>query len=272
MIRWSRHRFEVLDIQVRGGSPEHYFHFFLGILVPLINHLVNSRGRPFYFVRSCAPMNRIWEELNLDNIAIVDKTSIPQLGRHFPKITLHGFDAAPYYDSDVFMRVRQFLFGKFGMPNPWGESTKAPSGILLVDRGPGDPYYNSSLAEIKTSAKQRRSIPNFNTLADAVRSLEPSAKAIRLEKTSLKNQARLFKNAKIVVMQHGAAMTNVFWMRPGSRVIEIGPLQEWPNFIQLCQIFGVHREIVPQQTPHEPVNVDEITAAVSRAIQKGEGA
>ena len=125
--------------------------------------------------------------------------------------------------SDVFLRIRQFLFGKFGMPNPWGGSTGASSGILMVDRGPSDPYYNSSLAEIKTSAKQRRSIPNFNTLADAVRSLEPSAKAIRLEKLSLKNQARLFKNARVVVMQHGAAMTNVFWMRPGSRVIEIGP-------------------------------------------------
>lgn len=143
---------------------------------------------------------------------------------------------------------------------------------LLVDRGRSDPYYNSSLAEIKTSANQRRSIPNFNKLANAVQNLDPSAKAVRLENRPLKNQARLFKNSRIVVMQHGAAMTNVFWMRPGSRLIEIGPLQDWPHLLTLCQIFGVDHEIIPQQTPHEPVNVEEVTAAVKRAIQRGESA
>ena len=268
---WSSHRkFEVLDIRNQAGSPEHFFHFFFGILVPLITHMATSHGRTFYFVRSCGPMNRILHELNLDNLAIVDKASMPRLERYFRKTTLSGFDNPAHYDLDVFLRARRLLLDRFGMTNSTSNNISAPSGIVMVDRGNSDPYYNSSLAEIKTSGKQRRSIPNFRELTDAIRRLNSATKAVRLEMMPLERQARLFSNAKISVMQHGAAIANVFWMKSGSTLIEINPLPDWANFSTLCQTFGVQHEIVPQEAIHGPVNIEAVVAAVQRAIQRGE--
>ena len=268
MIRLIRQRFEVLDILNRGGSAEHFFHFFFGILIPLVLYQATKSAKTLYFVRSCGPMNRFWRELNFDNLAIVEKSSIAKLGQHFPKTTLYGFDSHAHYDVDGFSKARRYILERLGMTNPISQDTETPSGVLMINRGQPDPYYNSSQAEIKGSGAQRRSIPNFRELADAFRQIESTTKVVRPELIPLRDQVRLFGNAKVVVMQHGSAIANIIWMKPRSKLIEIRPIPDWLGVSKLCRMFGIEHEVVFQESEQAPVDVAAIVAAAGKMQEK----
>ena len=47
---------------------------------------------------------------------------------------------------------------------------------------------------------------------------------------SLENQIYLFKNAKIIIGAHGAAFANLVFCNPGTKVIEIKPINH-PNYV-----------------------------------------
>lgn len=261
MLLMRHRRFEVLDLKNRGGSAEHYWHFFLGILIPFANYLASGANKDLYFVRSCGPMDRFWRELKLDNVAIVDKTAIPQLAKYIQKTTLDGFDGPAHYNMKAFQNARAFLLDRCG--NPEAERIKDPAGILMINRGPSDPYYNSSIAEAKTSASQRRSIPNFDELVVVTK--EKFGKQVNvayLESMSIAEQARIFSSAKVVVMQHGAALANILWMRPGSKLIEIKPIPDWVDVPKLCGMFEVAHAVVAQASPHAPVGIEAIISAI----------
>lgn len=263
---WMRPRkFEVLDLNNRDGSVEHYFHFFFGALIPLANYLSTNRRKNFYFVRSCGPMNRHLLDLNWIDLVIVNKAFIPPLRGVFGSTILEGFDAPEYYDQSVFLRSRDFLLNNLDDGRPAAERNDlTPGRIVLVNRGDGDPYYSSRRTEIKTSGKKRRSIPNIEEIGDAIRRAGENADVFEMESMRLEEQSRVFGSAKVVVAQHGAALANIFWMKPGTKVVEITPVHDRVYYGRLSEIFGVRHEIVHQDSRHAPVDVEAVVAAIMR--------
>src|SRR5262245_9534782 len=84
----SHHRLH-LTISNVGGSVEHYHHFLLGFLVPLVLHRRSTWQNPSYeevCVRSCGPMDAIIRQLNAVSLAIVDKAEHERLGRACPAL------------------------------------------------------------------------------------------------------------------------------------------------------------------------------------------
>jgi len=69
MLRNNLH----LSIANQGGSVQHYFHFLLGFLVPLVIRLENRPAAATasnIFIRSCGPMDRHLLSLNYSNLKI----------------------------------------------------------------------------------------------------------------------------------------------------------------------------------------------------------
>lgn len=63
-------------------------------------------------------------------------------------------------------------------------------------------------------------------------------KAVDPGTLTLREQIALFKNVDLVVAFHGAALANMLWMRPGSRVIEIATGMQ-PHYKALAEHLGI---------------------------------
>ena len=73
---------------------------------------------------------------------------------------------------------------------------------------------------------------------------------VSLDTKSLGEQMEIFAETKIVVAVHGAALTNIIFMRPGTRVIEIrykkqgGEYSSASCYERLSEIIGINHEIL----------------------------
>ncbi|MDF1755782.1 MAG: glycosyltransferase family 61 protein [Verrucomicrobiales bacterium] len=250
-------RAEVVELKNARGSIQHYFHFFLGGLLPLINHLVeHGEDRPVCIRTDVGPMHRILEELPIklgDSPNDVDHS-------------LPGFDC--FLDEDIGpeginlmtpeIRARILDWFERTLP-PELDSGDSPK-VILVERA-RDPFFNSANAEVKTSGADRRSISNHNEVKDLLQKKYGNAfRNVVLEKESIYSQYRLFSRADLVVAQHGAALANIFFMSEGSHVVEIAPpwgrgLNMFGNLSRQCR---VRYSLIEQQENHSPVDLDAL--------------
>jgi hypothetical protein len=223
-----------LTVKNRDGSVEHYYHFLLGFLVPLVGAM-SARGELAHcseiIVRTCGPMDRLLDELDIEELLVVDKLRHESsLSAYDPgdRIVIEGYDRPCAYDRAVFLRaaaqLREILSTRItdildGPLRSW-----PPGGrLLLIQRGPGLPFYRSTLSESPGSGQERRSIGNHVAFRHALSTAFTGCLNVSLERASLAFQIALFGNADVVVAQHGAALANLLWARPGTRVIEVYP-------------------------------------------------
>lgn len=100
--------------------------------------------------------------------------------------------------------------------------------ILLIERSI-DPYFveqtriNESIDPYFTSGSQRRYIRNHQELSERLEGIYGSDRFgnIILEGKTIFEQYQLFKNAKIIIAQHGAALANIYFCNPTATIIEV---------------------------------------------------
>lgn len=92
---------------------------------------------------------------------------------------------------------------------------------------------------------------------------------VRLDDMSIREQARIFENASIVVSVHGAAMANIAFCRPGTPILELrrsahvggnwfwrlAGLAKLPYFVLHCPLGG---EPDPRGTNYESITADPV--------------
>lgn len=286
-----------LDLDNQGGSVEHYFHFLLGFLIPLVlthDTLCRGRLRPNIYVRSCAIMDVHLDHLNLTGLHIIPKEEharpIPSLdgwclcAKRVRRMTVKGLDHPDLYNSEAFDRARSLVLRHLQIEVNRAKQTLAsdrrnyPSEsnplIVLIGRDKPDQYYKSERSERRAAGSERRDIPNFPQLASAVASVYPSAVAVKLEKHTLAYQIALFSQADIIIGQHGAALLNVLWARPKSTLMEImpDPLMSRPlaprYFSELAECMGLNYIRVPQRSTHADVDVPDLMTRLDHVVSK----
>ncbi|HEY1751225.1 MAG TPA: glycosyltransferase family 61 protein, partial [Caulobacteraceae bacterium] len=227
----------VVDVERPHGSVQHYFHFLLGHLVPLVSAWDDFGLDPDVrriFVRSCAVLDPLLLEFELPKLAIVPREQHSQLLRDaaaggLRAVALAARDDADLFDREVFAAAQRRIFERLGasidahaaalrrmLPATWPR-------IVFIDRAPPDAFYGSADAEIRTAGAQRRSIANVGEAHAALEAQFGQVLFTTLEGRSLAYQIALFHLADIVVCQHGAALANLVWSRPGASVVEIMP-------------------------------------------------
>ena len=258
-----------LNIKNRSGSVEHYYHFLLGFLIPLVDILINVPNEA-YVVRSCGPLDSIIRSLPISRIEIVDKfthekiTRVSENNHEIKLVTLLGFDKTRYFDRSAFDEFNKTIFTLYS--NDIGLESKKLSQrplVVLIKRENHDFYRRGGPSEIPGSGAQRRSILNFPEIEFSIKSIFPMLKTVSLEDTSLPFQVALFKNADIVIAQHGAALANLVFCRPGTKVIEITPFDQKKLFLKLAKCMDLKYCPIHQEDQHGYVDPSELINAFS---------
>jgi Glycosyltransferase 61 len=111
---------------------------------------------------------------------------------------------------------------------------------------------------------------NLTNRGEMIEALKPLGfVAIQPEKLSFDEQALVFADAEVVVCEFGAAMANVMFSRPGTRVVEIiaeGQHDPWSS--HLCAMLGLEHIVLFQRQTEEglasaPRHVKDSTFAYS---------
>lgn len=240
-----------------AGSVEHYYHFLLGYLLPVVTWL-EDKGRPTCTLRDCGPMNP-W--LTLIGTRYDFELVPPGLMLHSlvtkrqPHVVLPTGDNPAHFREH---RLRNFALVMAEIAGVTGHNDQPP--VVLLNRGNSDPHYQDPRTEIATSGAQRRSIPNINEI---MHSFDGSTLVDTAELTPAE-QIKQFSGARVLVGQHGAGLANMLWMPKGSSVVEIKPpLGKDEDFIfkNLAVVLGHNYISVSQESLHAPVDVNELTKA-----------
>ncbi len=261
-------RFALLAVINKVGSVEHYFHFVLGYVAPLLLREAVSPPGLTCLVRSCGPLDRMFAELGLADIRQVPKADWRdrrESGRY--KVhSIYGQDRPEDYDPVALARLRVLMLERLAVMPP-----DRPAQVLLVNRGRSPDAYQATEVENPTSANLRRSVPNMAEVAAALTQAGTACRLVELEETTLRAQVVLFAATSTLVAQHGAALVNMVWMAPGGLVVEILPevgraARIFPMLAAACG----HRYVsVAQRNLHAPADVAAVVDAVGPAGKHG---
>jgi hypothetical protein len=270
------------------GSVEHYHHFIFGFLVPFFVHLekfADPSGSGRIYARSCGPFDALLREMSIPGLNILNPTLhmwADRLLRHGPARMLpvrafrfSAFDRPKAFDRQLFQcasqEIQARLSRKIDTENVASalDRMEGPL-VVLIDRGPPDPFFLSRNAEISGSGATRRSIPNMHELANQLLRLPINLRVERLEGRSLSFQIALFRRADVVVAQHGAALANMLWATPATGFVEIFPQPEKPprqsSFAELARCLGLRYESISQAGNHAAVDSVMVDSAVRKLL------
>ena len=211
------------------GRPSHYHHFLFGYLLPVINDLDVARKENIY-LPTAGPMDKITESVGFKVYYFHKHYKHQPLVIHEIRKT-QGFDGknhplVPGIADSINKKTDQL----FSIPD------NDQKHILLVDRGKPELASDNLLNKAKSNNPQdrwhvfgntqgavRRTIVNVEEVEDC---LKPYGKVVRavLDGMEIKEQITLFRNAWLVVAQHGAGLSNVIWSKYCKHVIEFDTL------------------------------------------------
>lgn len=283
------------------GSVTHYFHFFYGALVPLILHaLENGHGTPsaplYCIVTDIGPMKRILCELPLNIIELRgpeltssrfhdDKSQ--RRARRPDELALKAFDA---YNNEFYTdgyveklpksKLRKIVqFFEDSMPSYL--KALPVFDIILIERAT-DSYYSTACKDrteiYKSSGSERRSLSNHQQLVATLCERYGSRFCnIVLERSSIYYQYMMFCNAKVVIAQHGAALSNIIFMMPTGgvkdtkvrgTVVEINPpwSRQAEHFKNLAHSCGVPHASVLQTADHSDVDITQVVELTDKML------
>ena len=215
------------------GTITHYYHFFYGVLVPLILYHLKTKETDFIVTDDLGPMLKILYEIPLN---ILFKCENPE---KFTKIIpLDNFRSKYFFKKESNKmcyqdKIKICDFFKLHLPE-YIKCNKSYD-IVLIERGTDSKYkllnyskHHPLLQKLGTkSGSERRSIKNHKEIClELEKSYGNKFKNISLENSSIYYQYHIFSNAKLIIAQHGAALANVIFMKDFTNVLEIVPIEK----------------------------------------------
>ena len=248
-----------------NGSVQQYFHFLLGYLAPVLQWTTRHPNTPIA-VRDCGPMNRWFDLLKPQtDVEIMHVGDVLHVlaGNLQPNKVLAGMDFPHQFSRG---RIREFSDYALAVAQKRHQELQGTYQVIVSDRASHDDFFASSAAEWPESGSQKRSVPN---LMDLVSSWGRSDVFLMDGATTdIYEQIIQHSQATVLVGQHGAGLTNMIWMSPGSHVIEIlPPMRETAQtiFRNLARSLDLHYSMVPQNSVHAPVDAELLTTALKQA-------
>jgi len=240
-----------------------YYHFVFAVLLPLLNlarrGLFSVEDQTIQ-IESCGLFDGILRELDnrrILNISIRGAGEIrAMLQRNaYPVFYLDSLETYQYYghgfaprpatsDGDLFRSIADFTKPFFLDC----DQLPPPAEIIVINR---KRFAQNQGACVRT-------IPNAEELVTALETSGYTCHYTALEGTTLKQQIDLFAPAKIIIAQHGSALSNIIWSSPAVRVIELVPAMkqgpDWQYFSILCDSLDLERAEVYQEGPFDDVD------------------
>lgn len=222
-----------IDIMVKiicksSGSLFHYAHFVCDVLFPEINLKMYEKSEVFRIKslkQTLGNFGKLYEEImGIKNIEISPKLFETYEGE---KIIIKRNKRAPVQDFNFF---RDFILNRYKIK----PEKKYPE-IILIERGErieliNDPVLQKS-NDNYTTGKERREIEHIDELKKFLESeFKNKFKTLILEKIPFSEQVKYFYNAKMIIGIHGAALSNMFFCNPKTKILEVLGDRVFPFF------------------------------------------
>ena len=245
-----------------NGSVQHFYHFLLGYLMPVSLWVLRHPKTPVT-LRDCGPMQP-WLDLASEraDIELISPGHALHVlaGDHMANKVIEGMDNPSTFRRSRLLQGTSALRQLLGQP---AGTQRMYNEVIVIDRATSEDFYQGGGSETQMSGSRRRSIPNLSSISDFV----AGAQVTDLARVAPTEQIRLVERAGLLVGQHGAGLTHMLWMPPGSTVLEIAPPlpPEVENlFMSLALALG-HRYVrVPQDTVHSSIDIEQLAEAIQK--------
>jgi hypothetical protein len=256
----------------RSGRIDHYFHFLHGYAGPMIHALEGYHFDGPIGVVSVGGLDVLWRDCRTRDVTVLAQDEFDEAwsaGR-IPRLEPRGFDSPHQHERAPWRDVRRRMMTAFGVQargfddsGPWGTASDTPRILVVTRAGAGEGVVGSG----DRAGAARRSVPNMPAVADALADLGEVA-MLEMEGRSLPEQMRLFRDADVVIAQHGGAMANLAWCRPGTKLVEIVTVPKERVLTGYYTGLQLPFAQVLQGDGHAPVDVDDVRTAARRVMDR----
>lgn len=246
------------------GNRNHYYHFFFGIYLPLSKYLIDQGFESEFdlFVRDCKEMNRHLVShpfiSSRHQLHIIPDSAFPA-----DTLNIKGIDDAPNkmkaFFQETKLTVRQALLQRFKADQDPTRNT-----IVIARSNPKPNEYPG-----ESTGAARRYMANQNEIVTRLCEELHDVHILTLECMSLAEQARHFSKARVVVGQHGAGLSNIYFCQPECRIVELGANGR-RHYFNLAKLLGLKYKHVRTQPGREGpcfADPDSVVTAVDAAFR-----
>lgn len=230
------------------GTISHYYHFFFGVLIPLIKFyselqdqdstliIKDDLGTSMLRLLFSLPIDIKYKpKIKYDNMIDIhiqpmdihpNKVIDGENDNNIKDLIMVQKGYAQHFTYDVKKQVCKWLSSQFKLYDL--DLLTEYYDIVIIERKIDKKFhtivYNDSKYDnmFKKSGAERRTISNHNDIVNLIKQkYRVKTLSISLEHLPFFNQYKLFRNAKIVVAQHGASLANICFMHKNTLVIEL---------------------------------------------------
>jgi len=223
----------------KGGSLFHYAHFICDCLFPeIISGIFNYNEviREKNIHQTIGNFSKIYTDvMRIKNTELVSND--------FENLDIDTISYEPkeqYCDKVYFDTFRKCIFERYNIvPNH-----DYPE-VILIKRGDRmrliDDEYLSEINTNITTGKERREINNINDIEQFLQNKYTNKyKSLYFETLPFEEQVTYFYNAKMIICAHGAVMSNMFFCKEGTKIIEVTCGKSWDFFDTISNILHLH--------------------------------
>lgn len=272
-----------------GSNVIHYNHFFGAVLLPVLDSvslsIINDRDR--YLLEFCGPLfSEIKEVCETFSVNIEQAsylcfdivrllTSELNAADRFIQLAAYDYYWLAGYEPprSLISRVKRLLHNALGLSNQYGKTEKSNKEVIIVDRKPAGDFY---LEQGRTTGADRRSIPNAKEIVSVLNESGVTAEIVYFEEKLLMDKLRLLHRVKLILMQHGAALTACNWLTSGTTLIEVLPAGTVRPNLGIYD-FSVAGKVIAEEnglnyvrystkTEHELLSADRIKSICTRLL------
>jgi hypothetical protein len=215
-------------------------------------------------VRDCGPMNYWFDTLSGQiEFEVIQPGSALHIviGDRMRHVVLQGMDDPNEFEAKALHRGVSAILQLLNLHSPPSHSEHH---IVIVDRATSEDFYHGDSSETHMSGRERRHVPNLAGIAKGMPD-QHEISVIDFARMPPREQIQAAQNCDILVGQHGAGLTHMLWMKPGSHVVEIAPplpIQVREIFSQLAIVLGHSYTRVTQESVHAEVDSEEVIRAI----------
>jgi hypothetical protein len=226
----------------KEGSLFHYAHFLCDCLFPeIINDIFNYNEviREKNINQTIGNFSKIYID-----VMMIKNTEL--LTENFENLDINIIsykNKEEYCDKIFFDKFRNFIFSRYKI-NYLYYNTNYPE-VILVKRNSrinliNDEYLDKINKNI-TTGKERREINNIDNIDIYLKNkYGDKFKSIYFENITFEQQILYFNNAKLIICAHGAVMSNMFFCKEGTKIIEVTCDTNWIFFDKISKILNLN--------------------------------
>lgn len=275
-IRRRESTLPTLMVPLTRGPIQGFFHFFVGYFVPVYWERV-IRPDEELTLMSVPSFNHWFDLLPGAKTKIIDPAKVAKhcvlrnrrgYSSHYRVTTIDFWDKWERFGEKPFREVAERVHSDLREKLKSKEPVQAD--VVILGRSPVKRFPGEEFA--RPSGLLARNIEN---MVDMRAALDAEFATDFLDGSVMTPDDAFLKchNARLILGQHGAGLSNVFFAKPGSSMMEI----VWPAlakraeidiYASLCEALGIQWSRTSlQETPNSPVNTLEVVRQIRLTLE-----